>query len=119
MESLPEPLKSRARHVISENNRVLQALQGVSAEVFGQLMNASHTSLRDDYEVSVKALDTLVEMLQETKGVFGARLTGAGFGGACVALVATGKSQALAQNVLERYNRLGYSGRLLVPETNT
>jgi galactokinase len=93
VEDLPEPQRRRARHVITEDNRVLEALQGVSAERFGELMNASHASLRDDYEVSVPALDTLVAMLQETPGVFGARLTGAGFGGACVALVAAGKGE--------------------------
>lgn len=115
-EALPEPLRRRARHVITEDNRVLEVLQGVSASHFGELMNASHTSLRDDYEVSIPALDTLVAMLQETPGVFGARLTGAGFGGACVALVATGGARAIAQEVLERYSRVGYTGRLLVPE---
>jgi galactokinase len=117
-EDLPEPMRRRARHVITEDNRVLEALQGVSAERFGELMNASHASLRDDYEVSVPALDTLVAMLQETPGVFGARLTGAGFGGACVALVAAGKGEAIAQDVIERYGRSGYAGRILVPEVS-
>lgn len=114
--ALPEPLQRRARHVITENNRVLEVLQGVSAQRFGELMNASHTSLRDDYAVSVTALDTLVAMLQATPGVFGARLTGAGFGGATVALVATGRAQAIAQDVLEQYNQQGGAGRILVPE---
>lgn len=114
VESLPEPLRRRALHVVTEDNRVLEAIQGVSAERFGELMNDSHASLRDDYEVSVPALDTLVRMLQETRGVFGARLTGAGFGGACVALVEAGKAEAIAQNVLQRYNGSGYTGRILV-----
>lgn len=118
VEDLPEPQRRRARHVITEDNRVLEALQGVSAERFGELMNASHASLRDDYEVSVPALDTLVAMLQETPGVFGARLTGAGFGGACVALVAAGKGEAIAQDVIEKYKRSGYAGRILVPEVS-
>jgi galactokinase len=117
-EDLPEPQRRRARHVITEDNRVLEALQGVSAERFGELMNASHASLRDDYEVSVPALDTLVAMLQETPGVFGARLTGAGFGGACVALVAAGKGEAISRDVMERYMRSGYTGRILVPEVS-
>lgn len=120
VEGLPEPLRRRARHVVTENNRVLEVVQIVenpetSLQRFGELMNASHASLRDDYEVSVPALDTLVAMLQETNEVFGARLTGAGFGGACVALVTAGKAGAIAQDVLERYNRLEYSGRILVP----
>lgn len=118
VEDLPEPHRRRARHVISEDNRVLEALQGLSAERFGELMNASHASLRDDYEVSVPALDTLVAMLQETPGVFGARLTGAGFGGACVALVEAGKGDAIAQDVIEKYKRSGYAGRILVPEVS-
>ncbi|MES1022545.1 galactokinase [Gloeocapsa sp. BRSZ] len=114
VEILPEPLKRRARHVITENNRVLEAAQGVSAARFGELMNASHASQRDDYEVSVVAVDTLVAILQKTSGVFGARLTGGGFGGACVALIATGE-QAIATDVLEQYNHAGYVGRILVP----
>ena len=117
-EQLPEPLQRRARHVVTENNRVLEVLQGVSSERFGELMNASHTSLRDDYEVSVPALDTLVGMLQKTPGVYGARLTGAGFGGACVALVAAGEGRDIATKVLEQYNYAGYTGRILVPATD-
>ncbi|MEH2149107.1 galactokinase [Nostoc sp.] len=114
-EKLPEPLRRRARHVVTEDNRVLEVLQGVSSERFGKLMNASHASLRDDYEVSVPALDTLVELLQKTPGVFGARLTGAGFGGACVALVAAGEGRNIATRILEQYNQAGYSGEILVP----
>lgn len=116
VEALPEPLRRRARHVVTEDNRVLEVRQGVSAERFGELMNASHASLRDDYEVSVTGLDQLVEILQKTSNVLGARLTGAGFGGACVALVTAGKGGAIAHHVLEHYNSLGYSGRILVPE---
>ncbi|OUL22917.1 galactokinase [Nostoc sp. RF31YmG] len=117
VKELPEPLRRRARHVVTENNRVLEVLQGVSSERFGELMNASHASLRDDYEVSVPALDTLVEILQKTPGVFGARLTGAGFGGACVALVAAGAAGAIANHTLQAYNQAGYTGQILVPET--
>jgi galactokinase len=117
-EELPEPLQRRARHVVTENHRVLEVLQGVSSGRFGELMNASHASLRDDYEVSVPALDTLVEILQKTPGVFGARLTGAGFGGACVALVAAGEGKNIATKVLEQYNYTGDRGRILVPTEN-
>lgn len=112
--SLPDPLSRRAHHVITENNRVLQVLKGISANEFGELMNASHTSLRDDYEVSVPALDTLVNLLQNTPGVLGARLTGAGFGGACVALVQAGKRKAIAETVLNQYNNRGYQGHILI-----
>ncbi|MBM0744215.1 galactokinase [Phormidium sp. CLA17] len=113
-EQLPDPIRRRARHVITENNRVLQAAVGISAQEFGELMNASHASLRDDYEVSVPALDALVDILQNTPDVFGARLTGAGFGGACVALVTAGEENAIAQTALEQYNRVGYDGQILV-----
>lgn len=115
VESLPAPLRQRARHVVTEDNRVLEAKQGVSAQRFGELMNASHASLRDDYDVSVPGLDHLVALLQKQAGVFGARLTGAGFGGACVALVELGKATAIAQRVLADYEQSGYHGKLLVP----
>lgn len=114
VEALPEPLRQRARHVITENNRVLKVLDGISAIEFGQLMNDSHASLRDDYEVSVPALDTLVHILQNTSDVLGARLTGAGFGGACVALVKAGMAKAIAAEVLQKYNNLGHNGQVLV-----
>ncbi|MBW4517697.1 MAG: galactokinase [Timaviella obliquedivisa GSE-PSE-MK23-08B] len=113
--NLPAPLQQRARHVITENNRVLTAQNGVSAKQFGELMNASHISLRDDYEVSIAGLDTLVDILQALPNVFGARMTGAGFGGACVALVAEGKAEAIAQQAIAEYNLRGYCGQVLVP----
>lgn len=115
-DALPEPHRRRARHVISENNRVLAVLQNVTAEEFGRLMNASHFSLRDDFEVSVPALDTLTELLRRQPAVFGARLTGAGFGGACVALCRRAEARETAREALAEYTRLGYKGRVLVPE---
>jgi galactokinase len=118
LQSLPSLLQQRARHVFTENQRVLAAKQGLSAAAFGQLMNASHASLRDDYEVSVAGLDCLVDLLQHTPGVFGARLTGAGFGGACVALVVSGEAGAIATSVLNQYRHQGFRGQLLVPTVN-
>ncbi|MBD2313196.1 galactokinase [Desertifilum sp. FACHB-1129] len=115
VESLPDPLRRRARHVVTEDNRVLEAAAGVSAQRFGELMNASHTSQRDDYEVSVPEVDTLVAILQETPGVFGARLTGGGFGGACVALVAAGYGEGVSLEAIAKYQQAGYRGRVLVP----
>lgn len=109
--ALPSPLDRRVRHVVSENARVLEAI-GASAQRFGELMNASHASLRDDYEVSTPALDALATSLQHQPGVLGARLTGAGFGGACVALIAQDAPQAAAE-ALARFNRAGFAGRLL------
>lgn len=114
-ESLPEPLCRRARHVVSENNRVLCARDNIGAEKFGQLMNASHESLRDDYEVSIPELDELASILQRQNGVYGARLAGIGFGGACVALCEQGAAQHIGQETVKRYNQPGRSGRLLVP----
>lgn len=114
-ESLPEPLRRRVRHVITENARVLQAVQCTDAAKFGVLMNASHASLRDDYAVSVPELDRLVAMLQAHPRVYGARLTGAGFGGACVALCAPDGLQRVAHEVLKAYADAGFHGRQLVP----
>jgi galactokinase len=113
--ALPPPLQQRAHHVITENQRVLSVRTDVSAAHLGALMDASHASLRDDYEVSVPALDRLVTLLQQTPGVFGAKLTGAGFGGACVALVAESKASVIAASVLAQYQQAGYLGYLLVP----
>lgn len=113
-EQLPEPLNRRARHVISENRRVIAASRGVGASEFGALMNASHASLRDDYEVSISALDELVGLLQAHPRVFGAKLTGAGFGGACVALAAAGSAAAVKSDILSAYRRRGYEGTPLV-----
>jgi galactokinase len=115
IDTLAEPLGRRVRHVVSENQRVLRAVQGVSADEFGSLMNASHASLRDDYEVSVPQLDRLVELLQRRPGVFGARLTGAGFGGACVALCMVDSAREIGGLVLQEFNRSGAGGRILVP----
>jgi len=112
---LPELLRRRARHVVTENARVLQAVDCAGAQDFGTLMNASHASLRDDYEVSTPGLDTLVALLQAQPNVFGARLTGAGFGGACVALCRTGTEHAVAREVLRAYAAGGGAGRQLVP----
>lgn len=115
VETLAAPLRQRARHVVRENLRVLEAVRGVSAARFGALMNASHASLRDDYEVSIPALDALADFLRETPDVYGARLTGAGFGGACVALCREGCARADAAAAAARYNATGRHGRILIP----
>jgi galactokinase len=94
LQRLEDPVaKARARHVISENARVwtfAEALEEGWPVEAGALMAASHASLRDDYEVSTPTLDALVERLTATPGVYGARLTGAGFGGCVVALTEPG-----------------------------
>jgi galactokinase len=116
VETLPAPYRERARHVVGENLRVLEAAAGVSAARFGELMNASHASLRDDYEVSIPELDALARFLVDTPDVYGARLTGAGFGGACVALCREGCGQADAVAATARFNATGRHGRILIPE---
>jgi galactokinase len=92
-----ELLRRRARHVVTENERVhacAAALRAGDLDAAGALMVESHASLRDDFEVSTPALDALVEHLVATPGVFGARLTGAGFGGCAVALARPGAVSA-------------------------
>ncbi len=112
--TLPPPLDRRARHVISENARV-QYAPGADADSFGALMNESHRSLSDDFEVSTPALDRLVGLLQAEPDVYGAKLTGAGFGGACVALCLSGRAARVGASVVAAFRREGHDGRVLVP----
>lgn len=104
--------RRRARHAVSENQRTIEAcrrLREGDLEAFGQLMNDSHDSLRDDYEVTGKELDTLVEAAREQPGVIGARMTGAGFGGCTVNLVKSGDVPAFIENVGKKYkDTIGY-----------
>jgi galactokinase len=115
IETLPDPWRCRARHVVSENTRVRQALAAGGPEEFGRLMNASHCSLAQDYEVSTPALDRLVALLRSDPNVYGAKLTGAGFGGASVALCRLNAGRDVVKSVLGQYNRTGAFGRALVP----
>jgi len=115
VDSLPDPWRRRARHVVNENERVLRAVAGADGARLGRLMNESHASLRDDYEVSIPELDRLVSLLQEHPAVHGAKLTGAGFGGASVAICAAERIADVAAEVLGDYRRLGGRGRLLAP----
>ena len=90
IDELPEPISSRCHHVVTENARVLESIRALKRgdlDHLGELMNASHNSLRDDYQVSCPELDTLVEAARNTPGILGARMTGAGFGGCTVNLV--------------------------------
>jgi galactokinase len=96
----------RARHVVSENERVRQTAEALRSDdlvLVGRLMAESHRSLRNDYEVSSAELDTLVEIATGTDGVFGARLTGAGFGGCALALVDAGHAEGAAAIIVQRY----------------
>jgi galactokinase len=96
----------RAKHVVTENDRTLQAKealeQGDWARV-GELMNASHASMRDDYEVSCEEIDVLVELAQNYNGVYGSRLTGGGFGGCTVTLVAREHAEGLMAHLVKEY----------------
>ena len=103
---LPEVVARRVRHVIAENGRVLEtvaALQAGDLDKVGALMDASHASLRDLYEVSSAELDAMVELLRRQPGCYGARLTGAGFGGCAVALMEAGAVAAAIPAVSEAY----------------
>ena len=99
---MDEETYRRAYHVISENNRTqkgAEALEKSDFETFGKLMNASHDSLRDNFEVSIDELDELVEIARKNSGVFGSRMTGGGFGGCTVTLVRTEKVDQLCEEI--------------------
>lgn len=103
---LPPNLAKRARHVLSENERVLKAVRAAKrgdAVTFGKLMNESQSSLRDDYEASSPELDTMVEIARSQAGCLGSRLTGAGWGGATVNLVRDEQLDAFVDNVRRAY----------------
>lgn len=109
---IPEPFRRRVRHVITENQRVLdsvRALEQGDLRTFGRLLNESHKSLQRDYEVSCDELDTIVSAAQEMKYVFGARLTGAGFGGCGIAIAQPENVTKVIDSVTkvyeERYSR--------------
>jgi len=111
-------LLKRASHIVTENDRVREAvrvLEQGDLKFFGRLMNASHKSLRDDYEVSSKELDALVELAWQQPGVLGARMTGAGFGGCTVNLVEQAAADSFVQAVQEGYERaLGLKAEVYV-----
>jgi galactokinase len=116
LDQVEQPFRRRAQHVYSENARTERAVDGASAAEFGALMNQSHASLRDDYEVSIPELDILCDLMRAAPGVLGARLTGAGFGGACVALCEAGTAAAAGEAVIAKYNSAGRAGRVLMPQ---
>ncbi|RKQ30222.1 galactokinase [Oceanobacillus halophilus] len=104
--------QKRAKHAVYENARTLEAfdkLQQGDLDAFGKLMNCSHISLRDDYEVTGKELDTIAEAAWDQEGVLGARMTGAGFGGCAIAIVERDKAEAFEKNVNAIYREeVGY-----------
>ena len=105
---LPEIVQKRCRHVVAENQRVLDAvhaLENGDVEKMGRLMDASHASLRDDFEVSRDELDILADLAHAFEGVLGARLTGAGFGGCTVNLVQCDAVEAFVRQITEAYRQ--------------
>ena len=106
---LPPVLARRARHIITENQRVLDAVAALAADDLprlGRLFNASHQSMRDDYEISTPAIDVLVAVAQGHPDIYGARLTGGGFGGAVVMLARRGTGRRAADAVRDEYAQL-------------
>jgi galactokinase len=118
--TLPEPLDRRARHVITENARVLAAVAALRADdpvALGQLFDASHDSQRDDYAVSVPAVEELVAAARREPGVYGVRLTGGGFGGSVVLFTPAGRGRNAAERIARDYAaRTGNTPTILVPE---
>lgn len=118
--ALPSPLRERARHVIAENARVLAAVTALEAgdmATLGRLMDASHRSLRDDYDVSTPEVDALVAVAQADPAVLGARITGGGFGGSIVALCRPGAAAAAGARISDAYARdTSQTPRVLVPQ---
>ena len=110
----------RARHAVYENQRTVKAVQALKENditLFGQLMNASHVSLRDDYEVTGIELDTLVEEAWKVEGVIGSRMTGAGFGGCTVSIVKDQAIPAFIETVGAAYReKIGYAADFYVVE---
>lgn len=115
-----EVRQRRAKHAVYENQRTIKAVEALKAgdiEEFGKLMIASHDSLRDDYEVTGKELDTLVASALKQGGVIGSRMTGAGFGGCTVSIVKNDNIDAFIENVGKEYkDTIGYAADFYVVE---
>lgn len=114
-----DPIKiKRAKHAVYENQRTIKAVKALKENniaEFGRLMNASHVSLRDDYEVTGIELDTLVESAWEQKGVIGSRMTGAGFGGCTVSIVENEHVDSFIKEVGSNYeDKIGYKADFYV-----
>jgi galactokinase len=115
---LPELTLRRCRHVVSENERVLRAsaaLEAGEVAAFGRLMNESHRSMRDDYEISCREIDTLVELAWRTEGALGSRMTGGGFGGCTVSLVRAEAVERFCASLAAAYSAAtGIAAQMLV-----
>ncbi|MGI6106489.1 MAG: galactokinase [Lachnospiraceae bacterium] len=117
--AIKDPVRvKRAKHAVYENARTIEAVKDLQAgdiAAFGKLMNASHVSLRDDYEVTGKELDTLVDAAWKCSGVIGSRMTGAGFGGCTVSIVENDAVDSFIENVGKEYkDKIGYAADFYV-----
>jgi galactokinase len=112
-DDLPEPILKRARHVVTENDRVLQSAEALKCgnlTRFGELMNESHRSYRDDFEASVRAIEVLVAAAIDLPGVYGTRLTGGGWGGCTVSLVDEPQAERFCTTVAAIFEaEIGYA----------
>ena len=120
-DAIKDPIRQkRAKHAVYENQRTIHAVEALKkndVKLFGELMNASHVSLRDDYEVTGIELDTLVEEAWKVQGVIGSRMTGAGFGGCTVSIVKTDAINTFIKQVGEAYlEKIGYAADFYVVE---
>ena len=120
-EALAEPLNRRVRHVVTENDRTLKtvaALRSGDTRLLGEMLSASHRSLRDDFEVSIPELDLLVELALREPAILGARLTGGGFGGCVVLAGRAGSTREAAERIARSYReRTGLPGDVLIPRS--
>lgn len=114
-------VKRRAKHAVYENERTKRAanaLKDGQLEVFGDLMNDSHISLHEDYEVTIKETDLLVRSAWKQEGVVGARMTGGGFGGCCIAIVENDEVEKFTDNVGKEFeDEIGYAPEFYIAET--
>ncbi len=110
--------QKRAKHAVYENQRTIKAVAALKAndiETFGKLMNASHTSLRDDYEVSCEEIDILVDLAWATEGVIGSRITGGGFGGCTVSIVKNDAVDNFIETIGQKYEeKVGHKAEFYV-----
>lgn len=115
-----ETILKRARHAVTENQRTIKAAVSLKAgnlKEFGQLMNESHISLRDDYEVTGPELDAIVQAAWDQPGILGARMTGAGFGGCAIAIVENDKIDEFIDQVGKQYlDEVGYPGEFYIAQ---
>lgn len=117
--AIKDPIRQkRAGHAVYENQRAIRAVEALKANdiaLFGKLMNASHTSLRDDYEVSCEEIDILVDLAWKTDGVIGSRITGGGFGGCTVSIVKNEAVDTFVKEIGEAYlDKVGHEAEFYV-----